>query len=954
MSSQLDFHGPNAGYVLDLYERYLQNPSAFDERTRAFFAQWSPYTALQAQASNGVSHEAVAEGGISLNMQKVVGAVSYAQALRQYGHLNATLDPIFKNTIGDPELLPETHNITLEDLRQMPPGLVESPLTAGCANMLEVCEALKGVYSGSMGYDNDHMRIPAQRQWLREAAESRRYRFEGTKEEAVALLNRLAQIEAFEQFLQRTFPSKYRFSIEGLDMMVPMLDEIVRLSTDTGVEVIAVAMAHRGRLNVLAHVMQKPYERILADFKDFIEVQKKQAAVGRIIDDVKYHKAWKRDIKTSDGRTMTLTMPPNPSHLEAVNPVAVGMARAAGTDASKRGMPEFDHHKTMQILIHGDAAFPGQGIVAETLNLSRLPGYWTGGTIHFIANNQIGFTTLPKDARSTVHASDLAKGFKIPIVHVNADDPAACIEVARMAFAYQKEFEQDFVIDLVGYRKYGHNELDEPGFTQPKMYEQVRQHEPIRKLWQKALISQKYVTEAEAEALLTQHDAVLQKTYEALDPEHLGLEKQEEPESGLARRTLTAVPMDTLTEINDGLAGTLEGFNFYSPRFEKTIRGRRTVLNDPSAKVIEWATAEEFAFASILADGIPIRLTGQDTERGTFSHRHSVLYDAKSGEPLAPLQELPQANAGFEVRNSPLSEYAALGFEYGYNVQAPERLVIWEAQYGDFINGAQTIVDEFIVSAREKWGQTPSLVMLLPHGSEGAGPDHSSGRLERFLQLAAKFNIRIANCTTAAQYFHLLRRQALLLNKDPLPLIIMAPKSLLRNADVASSALELSGESRFMPVIDDPETDPSKITRLVFCSGKFYYDLMAGNTEEKLLEANRGRDNTLSVFARADHPEVAIVRLEQVYPFPAEELNRIVSKYKNVKQIVWAQEEPKNMGAWEFMQYRIKKLVGMGIPVNYVGRRRSPSPAEGSKTAWLVNHSIVIDAAYRHQFTQNL
>lgn len=954
MSSQLDFHGPNAGYVLDLYERFLANPNAFDERTRAFFAHWSPYDALNAERSNGTSAADATSHVSEVSMQKVVGAMSYAQAIRQYGHLNANLDPIFGRRTGDPELAPEAHNITEADLRTLPPGLIESPVTAGCANMWDVCEALKAVYSGSIGYDNEHIRHHNQRQWLREAAESRRYRFEGTQEEALALLDRLSQVEAFEQFLQATFPTKYRFSIEGLDMMVPMLDEIVRLSTDTGVEVIAVAMAHRGRLNVLAHVMQKPYNLILADFKDFIEVQQKKDAVGRIVDDVKYHKAWKRRIKTESGRTMTLTMPPNPSHLEAINPVAVGMARAAGTDASKRGKPEFDPYKTMQILIHGDAAFPGQGVVAETLNLSRLPGYWTGGTLHFIANNQIGFTTLPKDGRSTLYASDLAKGYKIPVVHVNADDPAACIEVARMAFAYQKEFEQDFVIDLIGYRKYGHNELDEPGFTQPLMYERVRQHQPIRKLWQAQVVSQRYGTDAEADALYQKHLDTMQHTYDTLDPTTLELDSAPEPEGGLAKRTVTAVPLERLIAINDGLSGTLEGLNFFSPRFEKTIRSRRTVLNDPNAKVIEWAIAEEFAFATILADGIPVRLTGQDSERGTFSHRHAVLYDAKTGEPLSPLQSFPQAQAGFEVRNSPLSEYAALGFEYGYNVQAPERLVIWEAQYGDFVNGAQTVIDEFIVSAREKWGQTPSLVLLLPHGSEGAGPDHSSGRLERFLQLAAKFNIRIANCTTAAQYFHLLRRQALLLKSDPLPLVIMAPKSLLRRPEVASSAMELSGQSRFMPVIDDPTADPDQVTRLVFCSGKFYYDLLAGNDAEKLTEANRGRDTHLSLLARADHPEVAIVRLEQLYPFPAEELSQIMGKYRHVKQIVWAQEEPKNMGAWEFMQYRIKKLVGMGVPVNYVGRRRSPSPAEGSKTAWLVNQALVIDAAYRHQFTQNL
>lgn len=940
MTFSKEFVGPNAAYILELYDRYLTHPEALDAKTRAFFSVWSPH-----EAANG--HPAPASAP-AVDLQKVVGAMNYAQAIRQFGHMAARLDPLGTQPLGDPELDPAFHGITEDDLRALPPGLIDSPLSADSATLYEVCEKLRAVYCGSIGFDNDHMRDPFQRAWLREAAESRRYRFKGDEQEALDLLERLAQIEAFENFLQRAFPTKYRFSIEGLDMLVPMLDEIVRLSTETKIETIAVAMAHRGRLNVLAHVMQKPYDLILADFKDFVEVQERQSALGWTIDDVKYHKAWKREVISRDGHKLTLTMPPNPSHLEAVNPVAVGMARAAGTDTSKRGLPTFDHRKTMQILIHGDASFPGQGIVAETFNLSRLPGYWTGGSIHFIANNQVGFTTLPKDGRSTLYASDLAKGFKVPILHVNADDPAACIEAVRIAFAYQAEFEQDFMIDLIGYRKYGHNELDEPGFTQPLMYQVIRQHDNVRRIWQKTLQARGH--HADGDALVAKYDALLQQTYDQLQPEALNLEARYTPEPGMARRIATGVPMERLIAINDGLAGTLEGFNFYSPRFEKTIRGRRTALNDPHAKTIEWAIAEELAFATILADGIPIRLTGQDSERGTFSHRHSVLYDAKTGQPLAPLMEFPQAQAAFEVRNSPLSEAAALGFEYGYNVQAPERLVLWEAQYGDFINGAQTIVDEFVLSAREKWGQTPSLVLLLPHGHEGAGPDHSSGRLERFLQLAAKFNVRIANCTTAAQYFHLLRRQALLLKTDPLPLVVMTPKSLLRNPDVASAPLELTEESRFQPVIDDPLVDPEQVTRLIFVSGKFYYDLIYGNDARKLEELGPRAAN-LRPTARDEHPHIAIVRVEQLYPFPADDLSQILRKYIKVKQVVWAQEEPKNMGAWEFMNYRLKKLVGIHIPVNYVGRRRSSSPAEGSKSAWAINQATVIDAAYHHIFS---
>ena len=930
MSPQFQFHGPNEGYVLELYERYLQEPESLDSKTRAFFANWSP------PATNGLAAPVVGAAPESaasvVDMRKVVGAVSYAQAIRQFGHVEARLDPLGMPSVGDPELVPEAHGITDEDLKALPPGLlVDGPLAHQSENAYEVIQTLREIYASSIGYDNDHVRIPEERQWLREAIESRRYRYEPSRENNEKLLKRLTQVEIFEQFLQRSFPTKYRFSVEGLDMMIPVMDEIVMHSVEAGIEVVAVAMAHRGRLNVLAHVMEKPYAQILADFKDPLEIQEMQDAIGWTVDDVKYHKAWQHAVSRAEGQSLTLTMPPNPSHLEAVNPVAVGMARAAGTSADQKGEAHFDPRKTMQILIHGDAAFPGQGIVAETFNLNSLPGYWTGGTIHIIANNQIGFTTMPRDGRSTLYASDLAKGFKVPIVHVNADDPAACMEVARMAFAYQEEFEKDFLIDLIGYRRYGHNELDEPGFTQPKMYDLVRSHKTVRKLWTENLIRRGHTTEEEADALVKEFEAHLQDVIDNLKPSPDMIEQRETPEPGAARRVETAITPERLMAINDGLTGTYEGFNFYSTRFEKTIRKRRTALNDPDVREIDWATAEELAFASILEDGTPIRMTGQDTERGTFSHRHAVLYDAQTGERLTPLQKLPQAQAAFEIRNSPLSEAAVLGFEYGYSIQAPGRLVLWEAQYGDFNNGAQTIIDEFIVSAREKWGQTPSLVLLLPHGHEGAGPDHSSARLERFLQMAAKTNIRIVNCTTAGQYFHLLRRQALLLKSDPLPLVVMAPKSLLRNPDVAVSMKDVVTGSRWQPVLDDTDADPEKVTRLVFCSGKFYYDLVG------------------SEF-RAERPDVAIVRVEQLYPFPAPDLREVIEKYPNAAQIVWAQEEPKNMGAWEFMGYRLKKLVGIQTPVNYVGRRRSSSPAEGSKTAYTVNQAMIVDYTFNWKF----
>jgi 2-oxoglutarate dehydrogenase E1 component len=574
-------------------------------------------------------------------------------------------------------------------------------------------------------------------------------------------------------------------------------------------------------------------------------------------------------------------------------------------------------------------------MVAETINLSQLPGYWIGGTIHIIANNQIGFTTLPEDGRSTLYASDLAKGFKIPIVHVNADDPEACIEVARIAYAYQEKFEKDFLIDLIGYRRYGHNELDEPAFTQPVMYQKIRKHPSVRQGWADTLITRRVIDQDESATMAEAYAKRLQETHDSLPDvveehaEELIEPQPEPPPPGASRRVKTAVPAKRLTTINSALKQIPAGFHFYSDRLESAIRGRREALEISDEPSIDWATAEELAFATILEDGIAIRLTGQDSERGTFSQRHAVLHDAETGETFVPLQALPQAKATFEIHDSPLSEAAALGFEYGYNVQEPGRLVIWEAQYGDFINNAQTVVEEFITSAREKWRQTPSLVLLLPHGWEGAGPDHSSARLERWLQLAAKTNVRIANCTTAAQYFHLLRRQALLLKTDPLPLVVLTPKSLLRNPAIASPLKELTG-GKWKPVIDDEIAQPA-IRRLVLCSGKLYLDLASSEFREQ-------------------HSEVALVRVEQLYPFPVNDLQALIEQYADLQEIVWAQEEPKNMGAWEFMSWRLERLVNRRWPVNYVGRRRSPSSAEGSLTAHKINQAKIIEYAFRWKF----
>jgi 2-oxoglutarate dehydrogenase E1 component len=927
-SEMPEFHGVNEAYVLEMYERFRERPDAVDPQTRAFFATWSPgavengYRALD----NGATMDDVER--TMIQMQRAVGAVSFAQAIRQFGHLEAQIDPLGTPRPGDPELSPEFHGVQWEDLRDIPASLIGGPIAGTAANAYEAANRLLAVYCGSIGYDNDHIRIPEERNWLREAAESGRYRFSWTAGDTVPMLNRLSQVEAFEQFLQNTFSTKYRFSIEGLDTMVPLLDEVIRLCGTGQMNTVAIAMAHRGRLNVLTHIMGKSYAQILSEFRDALQSDD----IGINAGDVKYHKGVIHEAGlNARGEPVMVTMPPNPSHLEFVNPVAVGMARAAGTRTDHPGPANFDHDLTLQVLIHGDAAFPGQGIVAETINLSLLPGFWTGGTIHIIANNQLGFTTPPREGRSTLYASDLAKGFKVPIIHVNADDPAAVIEVARIAFAFQHRFEKDILIDLVGYRRYGHNEMDEPLYTQPLMYHKVRELRSVRNLWADRLIERNHITQATADSMYEAHSAELAGIFETMPPpEVMKPERAPEPPKGAAAAVVTAVPYETLSAINDGLKNIPDSFNLTSPRFRNTLQRRREAFDELDEPRVDWATAEEMAFASILAEGTAIRLTGQDVERGTFSHRHAILNDVKTGEEWVPLHRFPQAKATFEVYSSPLSEAAVLGFEYGYSVQEPSRLVLWEAQYGDFANGAQVIIDQYIMSGREKWAQTPSLVLLLPHGHEGAGPDHSSARLERFLQMAAKINSRIVYPTTAAQYFHVLRRQALLLTTDPLPLIVMSPKSLLRKEAVFSSARELA-EGRWHPVLPDPSADPEQVTRLVLCSGKFYYDLVESEH-------------------RAAHTHVAVARVEQLYPFPVKELRALIESYPNLTQIVWAQEEPKNFGAWEYIGWRLNRLVDGRLPVDYVGRRRSASSAEGSKTAHVKNQSLIVEYAFTWLF----
>jgi len=911
------FHGPNSGYVVELYDRYLQDPDSVDPDIRVLFEKWNPET-----------DDSTTTDAHPQDMDKIVATANLAQAIRAFGHLEANLDPLGSNPTGDSCLSIAGHNLTDEDLFQLPSSLVRGPIAETTSNAFEAIQKLRSVYSSKIGYDFYHLNSIEERKWFREAAESGTFRPPNDPINERLLLESLTQVEVLEMFLHRIFPGKFRFSIEGVDILVPILHEIVGLAAESDIHHILLGMAHRGRLNVMHHVMNKGYRGTLIKFKDPVLERDFRDYMGWT-GDVKYHDGARHAISNGRPIEMEITLAPNPSHLEAVNPVVEGMTRAAGTTVNKPGVPKFDPAVSLPVIVHGDAAFPGQGIVSETLNLSRLPGYNTGGTIHIITNNQLGYTTLPSDSRSTLYASDLAKGFEIPIVHVNADDPESCIETARIAFAYLKKFQKDVLIDLVGYRRHGHNEADEPTFTQPEMYKKIEDHPRAREIWAATLIKRGLIGKDEPEEIINKFTEKLHSDFESLTPEDIPDETlSQPPPAEAAQKVKTAVPEKTLKELNSSLLKLPDNFTINS-KLKRSMERRAKSFDELDEKTIDWATAEDLAFASILADGKAIRLTGQDTERGTFSHRHAVLHDFNTGAPYIPLQNIPQAKAAFEIHNSPLTENACIGFEYGYNIQEPNRLVVWEAQYGDFINGAQTIIDEFLVSARAKWGQTPSLVLLLPHGYEGQGPDHSSGRPARFLGSAAEINIRIANCTTSAQYFHLLRRQAGVLINDPLPLIVLTPKSLLRNPSIYSSLRDLS-EGSWQPVIDDEMDDKQakNIKRLILCSGKVYIDL--NNSE----------------YRKQNLKDIAIARVEQLYPIPTIMLNDVLNRYPKLKEIVWLQEEPETMGAWMFMFPFLRKIINKRLKLHYIGRRRNSSPAEGSSSMHKANQKALIQQAF--------
>jgi 2-oxoglutarate dehydrogenase E1 component len=848
--------------------------------------------------------------------------MALVKAYRTHGHLAARLDPLGSEPMGDPAL-DETRLVpplTPELQARIPASLLR--LSVPGETLLDALPRLREVYTGSSAYEIEHISDHAERVWLRKAIESGRFRVELEREERVRLLRRLTQVEGFEQYLRRSFLGQKQFSLEGLDVLIPMLDEAIELGAEAGAHEVVLGMAHRGRLNALVHTVGRSYESILREFEG------ERSYDALVVDpeggsgDVKYHLPASGTRVTRAGE-IEVTIAPNPSHLEAVDPVVEGWTRAEQTDRSS-GAGLHDPTVALPILIHGDGAFPGQGVVAETLNLQSLPGYATGGTLHVITNNQVAFTTDAAESRSTRYSSDLAKGFDIPIVHVNADDPEAALSAVRLALAYRAEFGHDFVIDLVGYRRFGHNEQDEAAYTQPLMVERIHEQPTVRDAYATRLVEDEVLSADEVDAIVEEVVGTLRAAHDRLRASiaEPPAPPPEPPQTtGTGDAVETAVAADRLRALNEALLRVPDGFAV-NPKLAKQLERRRETVESGG---IDWGQGEALAFASLLEDGIPIRLSGQDTERGTFSHRHLVLHDPETGETATPMQHLPGASASFEVYNSPLSEYAALGFEYGYSVSAPDALVLWEAQFGDFVNGAQIVIDQFMVAGRSKWNQTSRLTLLLPHGYEGNGPEHSSARLERFLQLGAQDNIRVANCTTAAQFFHLLRRQAL--DAVARPLVVMTPKGLLRLKQ-ASSTLEELSEGTFQPVIDDARVEPEAVERLVLCSGKLFYDIVGHDLHEAAMH-------------------VAVARLEQLYPFPVQAVESLLRRYPRLEEVVWTQEEPQNMGPWRSIRHRLEETVRASTArgLHYVGRTWKASPSEGYPTAHQVEQDRIVRAA---------
>ena len=968
-----DDFGINAGFVEDLHAQYRQSRQSVDEEWRAFFDAFErnnehdpqpqdaqPEAPGKSGHGNGGGQQPGPNGHANANGNGAHALSPYAlppvppvppsppppriesvdppfargvrderllaaaavqgrvyqlvNAYRVRGHLFAEIDPLGTPPEAAPELELSNFGLTEADY-DLPFPTVGMTGIPERATLREIIAHLSETYCGSIGVEFTHIEEPEAREWLQNAMESTRNRTPLDRNETLRVLTRLTDAEIFEQFVHTNFSGAKRFSAEGAESMIAMLDLLIDYAAGHGIEEIVIGMAHRGRLNVLANVMGKNVREIFAAFRD----SNPERNLGR--GDVKYHLGASSDRVTSTGRKIHLSLAFNPSHLEFVNPVVEGRVRAKQDRQKRLGV--------MPLLIHGDAAFMGQGIIPETLNMAGLEGYSTGGTVHLVVNNQIGFTTLPQDSRSTRYCTDITRMLKVPVFHVNGEDPEAVIQVTRLAIEFRQRFGKDVVIDMLCYRRFGHNEADEPRFTQPVMYQLIDQKPTVRQVYVNQLARSGQITAEQGDQLMTERKAALEQ---ALVEEKQGdwLRAPSAMEGiwtpyfggpdGRVEQVDTSVSEEKLKSLAKKLAELPADFE-PNPKIRALLDLRRDRVEN--GQPFDWGTAEHLAFASLAAEGRRIRLSGQDSRRGTFAHRHATLYDVKTGQRFTPLARVADESGGrFEVFDSPLSEQGVLAFDYGYSLDCPEGLVIWEAQFGDFVNGAQVIIDQFIVSAEDKWLRLSGLVMLLPHGYEGQGPEHSSARIERFLQLSASDNIQVCNLTTPAQLFHVLRRQVLRPWRKPL--VIFTPKSLLRHKEAVSTTADLaSGE--FQRVIPDTEMDPRKVKRVLLCTGKVYYDLLASRRALK-------------------REDVAIIRLEQLYPV-GPELIKALAVYADGTRLVWVQEEPRNMGPWYFLNANLRGIIGERLPLSVVARSAAASPATGSKASHDLEQKRLINEA---------
>ncbi|MCE4957010.1 2-oxoglutarate dehydrogenase E1 component [Macrococcoides caseolyticum] len=905
--------GTNLGILLEMFDQYLVDPSSVSDELQVLFSS------IQGEQPTTVGHA---------DTEKVKNVLRLVDNIRLYGHLTADIYPLYRPTRENlPALKPEDFNLTADELKRLPAALISERYANQFNNALEAIDHLQSVYQGTIGFEISHINDATEREWLMNKIETREEN-PLTNDEKIELLKSLAHVEGFEKYIHKKFVGAKRFSIEGVDALVPMLERVLKVSNQENIQNIEIGMAHRGRLNVLTHILEKPYEMMLSEFMHtdpmrFLPEDGTLVVTKGWTSDVKYHLGGKKTT-TKYGKKQVVSLANNPSHLEIVAPVVLGKTRAVQETTVGVNKPTQDFNKALAILIHGDAAFPGQGINFESMNLSNLDGYSVGGSLHIITNNRVGFTTEPYDSRSTIYATDVAKGYDLPIIHVNADDVEACLEAIDIAMAFRQKFNKDFVIDLVGYRRYGHNEMDEPTITNPMLYKEVKGHPSIEIKYGKSLVDAGIISEADMNAIFEQVTNEMRLAHEKIDKSTMNTDSDMLAPSEVTEgydRVETGVPFERLKQINEEMLSTPEGFKVFN-KLQKILDRR----NDPFTKdgLIDWGHAELLAYGTIIQDGKPVRHTGQDAERGTFAHRHAVLNDEANGEKYTPLQHITDAKASFDIHNSPLSEAAVVGFEYGYNLENNNALAIWEAQYGDFANMAQMIFDNFVSSANAKWGERSGLTLLLPHAYEGQGPEHSSARLERFLQLAGENNWTVANVTSTANYFHLLRRQAHYLNSLQMrPLVVMSPKSLLRNNFVADTVDKFT-EGTFKPIISE-SYKKTKVKKLLIASGKIAIDLY---TE---LQKN-------------PNDEIHLIRLEQLYPLPKEEIKAIINDIRGLTEIVFVQEEPENQGAWHYIYPDLVEMAE-GKLVNYYGRVRRAAPSEGDNEIHKLVQSKIIHEA---------